>query len=152
MANVTLAVHIDRLNIWRKFKTYELAASLKPFSIAGTKFEGKAWPTSKFSNSNLVPEPCSRGSIYLSEKENQSKWVLPIVKEPFPSCHHARVLFMDNQSWERRYYAHSRQNSGCSHVAVSRKHNQISVYETKKYDKSTNIIQLRFLMHMNCDK
>lgn len=44
-------------------KTHELAASLKPFSIAGIKFDGIACPTSKFSNSNLVGEPGGSGSI-----------------------------------------------------------------------------------------
>lgn len=42
-----------------------MAASLKPFSIAGMKFDGIAWPTSMFSNSNLVGDPAGSGSIYL---------------------------------------------------------------------------------------
>ena len=43
-------------------KTYELAASLNPFSIAGMKFDGIACPTIIFSNSNLVADPSGRGS------------------------------------------------------------------------------------------
>lgn len=50
-----------------KYKdTYEFAASLKPFSIAGTKFDGITCPTIMLSNSNLVDEPGGRGSIYLA--------------------------------------------------------------------------------------
>lgn len=45
--------------------TYEFAASLKPFSIAGIKFDGIACPIIKFSNSNLVVDPSGRGSINL---------------------------------------------------------------------------------------
>lgn len=47
-----------------------MAASLKPFSIAGIKFDGIACPTSKFSNSNLVDDPAGSGSIYL-----QTRWI-----------------------------------------------------------------------------
>jgi len=45
--------------------THELQASLKPFSIAGIKFEGIACPIIMLSNSNLPPEPDGRGSTYL---------------------------------------------------------------------------------------
>jgi hypothetical protein len=45
--------------------THELAASLKPFSIAGIKFDGIACPTITFSNSNFVGDPAGSGSIYL---------------------------------------------------------------------------------------
>lgn len=54
--------------------TYELLASLKPFSIAGIKFEGIAWPIIIFSNSNFVGDPIGRGSIYLQNiKERAGK-------------------------------------------------------------------------------
>ena len=45
--------------------THELQASLKPFSIAGIKFEGIACPIIMLSNSNLPSEPDGRGSTYL---------------------------------------------------------------------------------------
>jgi hypothetical protein len=45
--------------------THELAASLKPFSIAGIKFDGITCPTIMLSNSNLVIDPCGIGSMYL---------------------------------------------------------------------------------------
>lgn len=51
---------------------YELAASLKPFSIAGIKFDGIACPTIMFSNSNLVVDPGGSGSIYLPLQINKS--------------------------------------------------------------------------------
>lgn len=46
-------------------ESYELAASLKPFSIAGIKFDGIACPTMMLSNSNFVEDPGSSGSTYL---------------------------------------------------------------------------------------
>lgn len=46
--------------------TYEFAASLKPFSIAGMKFDGITCPTIMFSNSNLVGDPGGSGSTYLA--------------------------------------------------------------------------------------
>jgi hypothetical protein len=49
----------------RKTWTHELQASLKPFSIAGIKFEGIACPIIMLSNSNLPSEPDGRGSMYL---------------------------------------------------------------------------------------
>lgn len=54
--------------------THELAASLKPFSIAGIKFDGIACPTSKFSNSNLAGDPSGRGSIYLPTWETKREY------------------------------------------------------------------------------
>jgi hypothetical protein len=45
--------------------THEFAASLKPFSIAGMKFDGIACPTIMLSNSNLVDDPGGSGSMYL---------------------------------------------------------------------------------------
>ena len=49
--------------------THEFAASLKPFSIAGIKFDGIACPTIMFSNSNLIGDPGGSGSTYLSIQE-----------------------------------------------------------------------------------
>jgi hypothetical protein len=46
--------------------THEFAASLKPFSIAGMKFDGIACPTIMLSNSNLVDDPGGSGSMYLA--------------------------------------------------------------------------------------
>lgn len=56
--------HIPPIILEQKY-AYELAASLKPFSIAGIKFDGIACPTIMFSNSNLVADPWGSGSIYL---------------------------------------------------------------------------------------
>lgn len=53
--------------------TYELLASLKPFSIAGIKFEGIACPMTIFSNSNFVGESIGRGSIYLPRIVDKKK-------------------------------------------------------------------------------
>jgi hypothetical protein len=52
--------------------THELAASLKPFSIAGTKPDGIFCPTIMLSNSNLVDDPIGSGSTYLEAKENSN--------------------------------------------------------------------------------
>lgn len=44
-----------------------LAASRKPFSIAGMKLEGMACPTMSFWNSNFIPASSSlSGSMYLT--------------------------------------------------------------------------------------
>lgn len=48
--------------------THELAASLKPFSIAGIKLNGIVCPIIMFSNSNLVAYPSGSGSTYLPIK------------------------------------------------------------------------------------
>lgn len=60
--------------------THELQASLKPFSIAGMKFEGIACPIIMLSNSNLPSEPDGRGSMYLhivacQFSHHNSKWI-----------------------------------------------------------------------------
>lgn len=50
-----------------------MAASLKPFSMAGIKLDGTACPTIMFSNSNLVVDPSGSGSTYLPIKRNASE-------------------------------------------------------------------------------
>lgn len=59
---------LTSINFRQKANTHELAASLKPFSIAGIKPDGMACPTIWFSNSNLVGNPGGSGSTYLQVK------------------------------------------------------------------------------------
>ena len=57
-----------------------MAASLKPFSIAGIKTDGIACPTIMFSNSKLAGEPAGSGSTYLKNR-NQVIPYFPTVKD-----------------------------------------------------------------------
>lgn len=60
----------EKKKIQENYITYEFAASLKPFSIAGIKFDGIACPIIMFSNSNLVGDPRGSGSMYLWSSNN----------------------------------------------------------------------------------
>ena len=57
-----------------------LAASRKPFSIAGMKEEGMACPTMPFWNSNFTPASASsslRGSMYLRREPQRTQILTP---------------------------------------------------------------------------